>query len=345
MRDVQVVMLAAGLGTRLWPLTSDRGKPTVPFLGRPIARGMLDWLYDHGARRVVVNTHHRPASIREALSAPPVDMAVDFSHEEEILGTAGALARARDLGLLDRERTTLVVNAKLITRIDLRAALAAHRRAGSSVTLILRRNLQREAFTHVRVDGGRVLGFGPSRVPEGDDPLLFTGLHFLEPSVLARAEARFSDTIRDLYPAEIAAGRVLAHIDGTGTWVEASTLERYLDLQVEALDGAPAVDPTARVAEGARIERSVVGSVAQVERDACILRSVLWKGVRVGEGARVEGAVLAEDVEVPRGADLRGVVAVRPALAADPPPGAPPVRLEHGLALVPLRLSSGSSPS
>jgi NDP-sugar pyrophosphorylase family protein len=354
MRDVQVMMLAAGFGTRLWPLTADRAKPAVPFLGRPLIRGMLDWLIRHGARRVVVNAHHQPASIEAALADAPPDIDLRFSRETAILGTAGALAQAVRAGHLAADRPTLVVNAKLVTDIDLAAALAAHRESGARVTMVLRPNLRREAFTTVRVDGDRVVGFGPSRVPEGPAPLVFTGVHLLEPEVLARAEPRFSDTVRDLYPPELEARRVRAHVDADATWAEASTLERYVDLQVEALRaGARFVHPEARVAPSAAVERAWIGPGAEVEAGARLVDAVLGPGARAAAHARLEGAVLwaearadrgarlrrgvlGEGAGLPAGAELEDAVGVVPEAVGAPPDGQLPLEPRLGLAVRPL---------
>lgn len=327
------MMLAAGLGTRLWPLTARRGKPAVPWLGTSFVRRLLDWLDAHGATEVIVNTHHRPGSIRDALAHPPEGMRVRFSHEDTILGTAGALGQARAAGLLAPDRTTLVINAKLVTDLDLGAALATHRASRATVTMLLRTNHHREAFTTVRVRDGRVTGFGPSRVPEGPRPLLFTGLHFLEPEVLARAEARFSDTVRDLYPPEITAGRVAAHVDDGGRWLEASTLARYLELHIEAARGGHPLPADAQL-EGAQVEASVLGAQVRVDRGARVRDSVLLDGVRVGAGATLDGVVVTEGVDVPPGARLRDVVVTAPELVASPPEeNAPEVSQDGALAL------------
>lgn len=340
MPDVQVMMLAAGLGTRLWPLTADRGKPAVPFLGRPLVRGMLDWVVEHGFRKVVVNTHHRPQSIQAALEAPPPEVELAFSHEDKILGTAGALAHALSLGLLVPDRTTLVVNAKLVSTLDLTAALNTHRKTNAAVTMILRNNRGREAFTTVQLEGSRVLGFGPSRVPEGPQPLLFTGLHFLEPAVLRRAQPRFSDTIKDLYPPEIRAGRVHAHIDDTGAWKEASTLQRYLDLQLEAVAEQVHRQPGATVAETAQANGVIMGPNTHIDEHARVEEAVLWKEARVGVGAQLRRVVLGEGVHVPPQARLENVVAVRPDRLGPPPSNAPPRQNAYGLAVFPLATTS-----
>ena len=290
------MVLAAGLGTRLWPLTEDRAKPAVPFLGRPLVRGVVEWVAASGVRRIVVNTHYRPESVRAALDglAPPVR----FSHETEILGTAGCLAKARDDHLLDPGLPTLIANGKLVTDLDLAAALAAHTHSGAAVTMVLRSNHTRAAFREVLVEDGAVVGFGEGRTPAGPRPLLFTGVHVISPAVLAAIPSGPSDTIRDVYPPLIAAGAVHAHVADDGRWWELSTLERYVDLHIQAC--AEGLGPDV-----------VLGPDASIDPTAEVRRSVLWEGAKVGPRMKLDRVVLGAGVELPAGTRLADSIVVR----------------------------------
>ncbi|MCC7382551.1 MAG: NDP-sugar synthase [Deltaproteobacteria bacterium] len=291
MSDAQAMVLAAGLGTRLWPLTADRAKPAVPFIGKPLVVWVLDLLAAHGVTRATLNTHHRPTSIARAIRGVH-ELELAISHEETILGTAGALAKARDEGLLDRRRTTLIINAKLFTDLDLTSALRAHEQSGAAVTMVLRRNPERAAFREVLVGGDRVIGFGASIEPRGADPLLFTGVHLIDAAVLAAIPAgRECDTIRDVYPPLIAAGRVHAHVDDRGRWWEFSTLARYLDLHRRAS------------AEGLGAD-VVLGAGASIAEGAEVRSSVLWENATVGEGAVLDQVVVGAEVLIPPGLRL-----------------------------------------
>lgn len=297
--EAQAMLLAAGLGTRLWPLTSDRAKPAVPFLGRPLIAGVVELLAQHGIRRAVVNTHYQPASIHAAL-ADARGVEVRYSHEAEILGTAGGLAKGLAEGLLSPDLPTLIVNAKLYTDLDLAAVLRTHRATGAKVTMALRTNAAREAFREVLVTGDRVTGFGIGRTPDprSERPLLFTGVHVISPEVLRGIRPGYSDTVADVYPPLIAAGEVAAHVDDAGRWWELSTLERYLGLHRQAAEEGLGPDvvlsPGASVAPGAQVRRAI-----------------LWEGASVPAGADLEDVVLAAGVTLPAGARLRRVVVVR----------------------------------
>src|SRR5215212_6828856 len=185
---MRAMILAAGYGTRLWPLTIDRTKPAIPFMGRPLIGYVAEYLAGYGFDDLVVNLHHQPDSVRAALGDGSA-FGVRFHYVEEpvILGTSGAIGNARHL--LDGDHF-VVINGKLATDIDLREALDTHRRTGALATLVLRPNPARERYSTVNVRDGLVNGFGgypaPESVHESDAvgaPLMFTGIQILDPRV------------------------------------------------------------------------------------------------------------------------------------------------------------------
>src|SRR5215207_6776960 len=93
---MKAMILAAGFGTRLWPLTEDRTKPAIPFLNRPLISYTVEYLASFGIRDIIINLHHQPDSIRRALGdGSSLGVRIQYSHEEEMLGTSGALDRVR----------------------------------------------------------------------------------------------------------------------------------------------------------------------------------------------------------------------------------------------------------
>src|SRR5215210_5604808 len=156
---MRAMILAAGYGTRLWPLTIDRTKPAIPFMGRPLIGYVAEYLARYGFGDIVVNLHHQPESVRAALGDGG-DYGVRFHYVEEpvILGTSGAVGNAR--ALLDDGDPFVVINGKLATDIDLTEALETNRRTGALATLVLRPNPARERYSTVEVRDGLVNGFG-----------------------------------------------------------------------------------------------------------------------------------------------------------------------------------------
>ncbi|MEM6859831.1 MAG: sugar phosphate nucleotidyltransferase [Myxococcota bacterium] len=275
------MLLAAGLGTRLDPLTRLRAKPAVPFLGQPLIRRLATQV--SGATRLVVNLHHLPDSVRRALAGlggPPVQ----FSPETALLGTAGGIGLALSRGLLDPSAPVLVVNGKLHTDIPFQSLWEEHRRSGALVTMALLRNRTREAFREVKTRDGRVVGFEEGRDPVSEHPLAFTGVQVLNPQVLAQIRPVESDTIRDVLPPFIEAGEVAAWTTDARWW-EFSTCERYLGLHLRA-------------------RRLGLSDPSQVSVD-----SLLWPGVRLPEGRTLHRCVVLDGAEVPTGTHAHMVFA------------------------------------
>jgi NDP-sugar pyrophosphorylase family protein len=143
-----------------------------------------------------------------------------------------------------------------------------------------------------------VVGFGATDLPEGPDPLLFTGIHVIAPQVLRSIPSgQACDTIRDTYPPWIEAGQVAAHVDDRRWW-ELSTLERYLELHRAAHREGLAPEVT-------------LGEGASVEDGAEVRSSVLWEGARVPKDASLVDVVLGAQVELPAGSRLARTVVVR----------------------------------
>src|SRR6266481_2337859 len=118
---MKAMILAAGYGERLWPLTADRTKPALPVLGKPLVGYVAEYVAKFGIRDVVVNLHHQPQSVIAALGdGSDFGVSINYTIEEpKILGTAGALDNARQYL---ENGTFLIVNGKIITDIDIGAA-------------------------------------------------------------------------------------------------------------------------------------------------------------------------------------------------------------------------------
>jgi len=306
---MRAMILAAGYGTRLWPLTIDRTKPAIPFMGRPLIGYVAEYLARFGFDGVVVNLHHQPDSVRAALGDGSLYGArFHYIEEPVILGTSGAIDNARSL--LDDGAPFVVINGKLATDIDLRAALETHRRTQALATLVLRPNPARERYSTVEIEEGRVTGFGGHPAPdEPGEPLMFTGIQILDPRVFELIpRGVFSHSVTDVYVPAIGRGeRISAHVSD-GAWYELSTVRRYLETSLALMKG-----------EGRDVE---MGPGTAIEPHASVAESVLWENVRVASGARVRRCVLGAGVTVGPSEVLENVAVVRAELArgVEPPP-------------------------
>jgi NDP-sugar pyrophosphorylase family protein len=282
---MRAIVLSAGYGTRLWPLTEDRTKPAIPILGKPLVGYVAEYLAGYGIDEIVVNLHHRPESVRRALGdGGRFGVKLHYVEEPVILGTSGALDNTREF--FERE-TFVVVNGKIITDIDLNAAIETHRKMNALATLVLLPNVRRERFSIVETEAGRIKGFGrmPVETDERPAPLMFTGIQIMEPRILEYVpRGVFSDSVTNVYPKAMANGEILAAHVASGKWRELSTLKRYLDISIELLRE-----------QGMTLS---AGANNLVPATATVRDSVFWDDVEVGEGARINRAVLADKVKI-----------------------------------------------
>lgn len=296
---MRAMILSAGYGTRLWPLTEDRTKPAIPILGKPLVGYVAEYVARYGCDEVVVNLHHRPDSVRRALGdGSKFGVKLHYVEEPEILGTSGAWDNARSLL---EDDTFIVVNGKIITDIDLNAALETHRRTNAIATLVLLPNAACERFSIVETADGLLRRFGG--MPAIGDfspecpPLMFTGIQILEAKIFDYIpRGVFSHSTTDVYPQAVANGeRIAVHV-ASGDWYELSTIQRYLDISLQLMPEA-----------GRRITR---GTGCEISETAEVDDAILWDNVTVESGARVRRAVLADNVKIAAGEVIENAAVV-----------------------------------
>jgi NDP-sugar pyrophosphorylase family protein len=236
---MKAMILAAGLGERMRPLTESRAKPSLPVLNRPIIVQTLAYLKSHGVDEAVINLHHHPESIRGLVGdGSRIGIRIQYSEEQTILGTAGGLKKAeahfRNAG------TFLMVNSDFVTDCDLAPAIAEHQKSGARATLIVTPRAPGATYGSVELnpDGSirSIAGLpaAPGGVSNqngpGNDGYTFIGIHIIEPSVLDSipAGAKF-EINRQVYPSLMQQGLPIRGYVHKGTWYEMGTPSLYLD--------------------------------------------------------------------------------------------------------------------
>jgi mannose-1-phosphate guanylyltransferase len=295
------MVLAAGLGTRLRPLTYEINKPMVPVLDRPVMAHIVDLLDRHGFEEAITNLHHFPQTIREYFGER-----LTYRTEPELLGTAGGVRGCRDFFGAE---AFLVISGDALTDIDLRAFAARHREAGGVATLAVKQVPDTREYGVVLHDrAGRITGFQEKPEPEEAlSDLGNCGIYIFEPEIFDYFPERpFVDWAQDVFPT-LLAHDVPFHIhEVRGYWNDVGSLAELrqgtfdalrgeLHLQVEGREVAPGVI----VADGTPLpaDTEVEGPV--------------WIGhdVRIGAGVRLTGPlVLGDSVQVGDGAQLRGTI-------------------------------------
>jgi len=335
------MVLCAGFGTRLRPLTDRVPKPLVPLCGVPLLRYNFALLKNAGVREIVINTHHLGATMARGAQAIASELELDLQvsrEEKQILGTGGGVRRAQAmLGA----GTFILMNGDMIFDLDLAAALAAHRKAGAAATMVLAPYPRGATYGAVEVDAQmnvrRVAGRGTQPDPSLSK-LHFTGVHVLEPELIARLPAEGeSDINRTAYVRAIHDGARVHGFLQQGYWGDLgaprSLLRAHLDVlekriplqrfrpEADPFDGceerAPGVfvHPTAQVeaplsapvliqagavvAPGAVVGSGVtIGAKARVDAGAHLERAVVWERTHVAAGERLVEQIAAPGVRL-----------------------------------------------
>jgi len=314
---MKAMVLAAGHGLRMRPLTLLRAKPVLPVLNRPLLDGTLAQLARVGVKGVVVNLHHLPETVVQALGdGRRFGLRIRYAREETLLGTGGGPRAVREVF---GDEPLLVVNGDVRFGFDLSRLVSAHRASGARATLALRPNPVPGAYSPVVSDrAGRILSIAGRPRPARGTVSMFASVHVLDPALLDRLPEGPSDSVRDLYVPLLAEG---AHLHGVrlgGAWYDFGRPSLYRDAQLRLIPGCGRdrvlVDRRARVSATARVRRSVVGARSRVGAGARVERSVLWDGAVVETRALVAGAIVTTGGVVRAGERARDVV-VMPACA------------------------------
>ncbi len=286
------LVLTAGLGTRLWPITTRLAKPAVPLAGPTIVERVLSQLAAQGVRDAVLNLHHAPATIAAIVGdGSQFGLRVRYSLEPRVLGSAGGPRHA--LPLLDAD-TFLIVNGDTLTDMALAPMVERHRRSGALVTMALGPLPSPQYNGVLLADDDAVTGF--SKAGETAEAWHFVGLQVADRRAFADLEdgvaidsvgATYRELVRTR-PGALRAFRTWARFIDVGR--PADYLGAALALAGEPGSG-PLRDPAALVAPDATVTDSIVWPGAAVGA-GCRLHRCIVTDVRVPEGLRAEAATL-----------------------------------------------------
>ncbi len=234
------MILAAGLGTRLRPLTNRIPKPLVPVAGRPVIEYALLQLRAADIRDIIVNLHHLGDRVRERLGdGSAYGVRIRYSVEETILDTGGGIKKAE---ALLRDGPFIVLNGDTITEAPLRALIARHEAGRAMATMLLRTAPDADRYGLIHIDdGGRVQSFlGRPPIPPGSawQPYMFAGLHVLDPRIfdLMPAGRPFGIT-RETYPLMVERGDTVLGMPFDGLWLTIDTPEALARAEAQLSSG------------------------------------------------------------------------------------------------------------
>jgi mannose-1-phosphate guanylyltransferase len=303
---LRALVLTAGHGTRLRPLSLFLPKPILPIRGEPVVGRTLRGLAEAGCEAAALNLHHLAESVTACLGQSYYGLPLVYAREEVILGTLGPLYPRRDF--LAAADLILLVNGDSLCRWPFRAMLRRHLKTGADATLLVHRKAPTEAFGGgVGIDArGMVVQLrGDRPVGEVARRSVFAGAHVLSPKLLDRVAEGPGDIVGDLYQPLLRDGGRLATVATSRPWHDLGTGERYLAAATSWGHGSwpwsrgrSFVSKLARVGAGAVVHDSVIEPWAVVEDGARIDGSVLLPGARVAGGSSIRSSLIGPGVRL-----------------------------------------------
>ena len=278
--SLPALVLTAGLGTRLRPLTDVLAKPALPVSGQPLVARILRSLAQQGVTEAVLNLSHLPHTVTAcAGDGSEFGLRVRYSWEQPVLGSAGGPRHA--LPLLDAPRF-VIVNGDTLTDVSIAGVIAAHAASGAAVTMALVPHPAPGRYGGVRVsDDGRVEGF-TGRSGSSDAPLWhYIGVQVVEAHVFADLpDNEPAESVGGIYKDLVTRGLVHAH-RSDAVFRDIGRPEDYIETTLAvARDEGNTTDV-------------VVEAGATVDPGATLDRVIVWSGSHIGAGARLTNCVVA----------------------------------------------------
>lgn len=300
-------VLCAGFGTRLRPLTETIPKPLLPFLNTPIVTYALAHLAQAGIERVALNLYHLADTVPPVTDrlAGELGLELAYAREWEILGTAGGV-RGMWQALGEPDKTLVVLNGDSVLNLDLAAHLAAHRASGRRATLVVRPKADDQPGGVWLDSAGRFCGLRDIRRPDAASELIeydFTGVHFIEPELLAEIPLEEGCMVGDVYGPMLQRGEEINASEMEGFWAALDTPELFMQTTRRVL-AEPGLFEQAPLPESVKDGRFIY-QPAQVDPDAEIIGPALLglyteveAGAKVGPNAVIDGSEIAPGASV-----------------------------------------------
>jgi NDP-sugar pyrophosphorylase family protein len=235
---MRAMILAAGFGTRLRPLTNTIPKPLLPVGGTPLIVWNLLLLRRHGIREVMINLHYLGSQIEKALGdGKRFDMGIVYSPESTLLGTGGGLKQAETFF---QGEAFLVVNGDTLFELDLGHLIRFHEREDPLATMVVREDPETERWGAVELDGEQRIIRINGRGGVAHDSVrrqMFAGVHIVHPRLLRTVPSGRESSIIDAYVHEMERGERVLGYSFTGYWSDVGTPARYAAAQRAADEG------------------------------------------------------------------------------------------------------------
>ncbi len=319
---MKAMIMAAGVGSRLMPLTMYLPKPMVPLANRPLMDSMVQWLHSQQFTSLICNLHHQPQMIRDYFgNGESWGVDLEYSPEKELLGTAGGVKNCR--WFLDE--TFAVVSGDALTDIQLGALLRFHKAKGALATIALKAVEDVEQYgIVVTTEDDRIQCFQEKPRPEqARSKLANTGIYIFEPEIFELIpEGQFYDFGKQLFPHLVEIKAPFYGMPVTDYWCDVGSLATYKEAQVDAVTGRVKMSLPGRLLKmpneaqvllgaaveiGDRVEWrgiNVIGDSCVIADNTVVSNSVLWNNTTVGKGCWLEDTVLGSNCQLGSGVHI-----------------------------------------
>jgi len=285
---MKAMILAAGMGTRLKPLTLNTPKALMPVGNVRIIDRIIEYLKQYCISELVINAHHHYEQIVEHLKGSrPFGINIDVRVEPNILGTGGGIKNTEDFW---DKAPFIVINGDVLTNINLRMAYEAHERSGSLATLILH---DKPPFNQIKIDDQKNITHIAGE--NLTNRLAFTGIHIIDPKIMAHIPEGIFSNIIHCYRELIRGGKPpKAYISAGHQWRDIGTVKSYVLANKEALQGESFLcSPDCRIDSSAGLKDwAVIGKETVLEQGVEVCRSIVWEKVKVKKGVKVIDSIV-----------------------------------------------------
>lgn len=328
----KAMIMAAGVGSRLDPLTQNTPKPLIPMANKPIMELILNHLKEFGVKDVIANTHYLADKIHETFENKNLGINFNYLYEQELSGTAGGVKKCENF--FTPGETFIVMSGDSLTDVDLEALVKKHKESGAIATMALR-EVPMQEVSHFGVvvtnEDGKITEFQekPS-IQEAKSNLVNTGIYVFETKVFDYIPANtFYDFAKNVFPALMENNELLCGYKINRYWNDIGTLNQYrlssYDLFTDKITISPdykqfqngwiahnaIISPNA-VLEGNIIMghnsiasskvkfygNSIIGDNCIIEEGAIIRNAIIWNNVTVKRNAIVDGCIIANNSEI-----------------------------------------------
>ncbi|MDY6969958.1 MAG: sugar phosphate nucleotidyltransferase, partial [Spirochaetota bacterium] len=322
---IKAVIMAGGEGTRLRPLTSNRPKPMIPVINKPVIEHTINLLKKQGITDIIISLFYRPESVQNYFAdGSDWDVNITYSVEETPLGTAGGVKKA----IGDCNDTFIVLSGDGVIDFNITKIFEYHKEKESQLTIVLKHVKEPIDYGIVIInDEGRIVKFfeKPAWSQVFSDTVN-TGMYLLEPSILDHIPEGKSDFSMDIFPSLHEKDIPLYGYVSDGYWCDIGDLNSYRDAHLAILDGLVAIDfPGKKIGEnvwagkdvdisndavikgpailgdfvkikkGAEVaEFCVIGDNIVVEENASVRRSIIYHGTIIGQKSELRGAIVGK---------------------------------------------------